>query len=537
MNLFELFVKIGVDDQASGKIGNITSKLGGGLKTAAKVSAAAVGALGVGVAALGKTMSKNISETAQYADNIDKMSQKMGLSAKAYQEWDFIMQHSGTSMEALKAGMKTLANAVDSGNDAFSRLGITQDQIATLNQEELFAKTIEQLQKVDNETERTYLAGQLLGRGATELGALLNTSAEDTEKMRQQVHELGGVMSDSAVKAGAAFQDSLQNLGVATDSLSRNLSSNFLPSITSMMDGLSALITGDDSGFALIEKGVDDFVKNLNDKLPKFIETGMKIIESLATSVVKNLPILVKKSIPIIKELANGIIKLLPQIIEVGFDIIVSLAEGIIEFLPELTDSITDIILKIVDVLTKPENLSKLIDTSLKLILELANGLVQAIPSLVAKIPQIITSIVQAFKSNLGSFLSIGRDIVSGVWSGLSSMVSWFTSKVKGFFSGIVNSVKETLGIHSPSIVFAAIGKNMAQGVGVGWDDEFGDIQDEINGSLDFSGGSVSLSSVGGGVGGRPINITQNIYAQKKSAAQLMQEARWQAQMGVLAVV
>jgi hypothetical protein len=77
----------------------------------------------------------------------------------------------------------------------------------------------------------------------------------------------------------------------------------------------------------------------------------------------------------------------------------------------------------------------------------------------------------------------------------------------------------------------------MAQGLGVGWDDEIGDIQDEINGSLDFGGGSASLSSVNGGVGGRPINITQNIYAQKKSAAQLMQEARWQAQMGVLAVV
>jgi phage-related protein len=116
-------------------------------------------------------------------------------------------------------------------------------------------------------------------------------------------------------------------------------------------------------------------------------------------------------------------------------------------------------------------------------------------------------------------------------------MVSWFTTKVKGFFKGIVDSVKDTLGIHSPSRVFRAIGQNSAESVGIGWDDEFEDVQDKINGSLEFGGGSVSFSSANSGVGGRPINITQNIYAQKKSAAQLMQEARWQAQMGVLASV
>ena len=162
MNLFELFVKIGVKDDATDKIkdvektadnaskgglANFASKLGGGIKTAAKIGTAAVTTVTAAATAMTTAFIKGTSEVAQYGDNIDKMSQKMGLSAEAYQEWDFIMQHSGTSMEALKAGMKTLANAVDSGNDAFERLGITQSDIASMNQEELFAKTIEQLQE------------------------------------------------------------------------------------------------------------------------------------------------------------------------------------------------------------------------------------------------------------------------------------------------------------------------------------------------------------------------------------------------------
>lgn len=58
MNLFELFVKIGVDDQASGKLKDLGSKLGSGLKTAAKVGTAAVTAVGGGIAALGTYAAK-----------------------------------------------------------------------------------------------------------------------------------------------------------------------------------------------------------------------------------------------------------------------------------------------------------------------------------------------------------------------------------------------------------------------------------------------------------------------------------------------
>ena len=218
MDVFDLYAKISLDtsgydaglQNASNTTKSFGSKLGSGLKSAAKLATTAFAAIsGAAVAATGAFIS-GAKEVAEYGDNIDKMSQKMGMSAEAYQEWDAVMQHSGTSMETMKAGMKTLANAVESGNEAFQRIGLTQEELAKMSQEDIFAATIEGLQNVEDVTERTYLAGQLLGRGATELGALLNTSAEETQAMRDRVHELGGVMSDEAVKASARFQDNLQ---------------------------------------------------------------------------------------------------------------------------------------------------------------------------------------------------------------------------------------------------------------------------------------------------------------------------------------
>lgn len=579
MNLFELFVKIGVDDQASDKISGLSSKLGKGLQTAAKVGTAAMVAIGTATVAAGTAFANNIKQTAEYADNIDKMSQKMGLSAQAYQEWDFIMQHSGTSMEALKAGMKTLANAVESGNDAFERLGITQEEIATMNQEELFAKTLEGLQGVTDETERTYLAGQLLGRGATELGALLNTSAEDVEAMRQQVHDLGGVMSDEAVKAGAAFQDSLQNLGVAISSLGRNLSSQFLPSVTSMMDGLSALITGDESGFALIETGINDFIGNLANQLPKFLEMGAKIVENLATAILDNIPVLFESGVSIITELLTGAIGMLPQIVKLGLDLIVSLANGIAENLPELIPTIMDVIFQIVDTLTNPQNLQnllqaalsivtqlawglvdsipalidsvfvlidnivdfltdpanlgKLIGAAIELVIAIGVGLVKAIPKLLANVGALITSVCNAFKNF--DWGSLGRNLVDGFKRGIqnawNNLVKWF----KGLFGDLLGIAKKILGISSPSKEFKKIGKFTAEGFGAGFEDEFAHVKDDMEDALNFDDASVginaSIRKVGAGAagmayGGTSIgNININIDGAKYTDEQSLASA------------
>lgn len=101
MNLFELFVKIGVDDQASDKVSSLSSKLGNGLKTAAKIGTAAVGAAAAGITALTTAAVNNYAEYEQlvggvetlfktssdkvleYAENAYKTA---GLSANQYME-------------------------------------------------------------------------------------------------------------------------------------------------------------------------------------------------------------------------------------------------------------------------------------------------------------------------------------------------------------------------------------------------------------------------------------------------------------------
>ena len=106
----------------------------------------AASAIKTAASAISDTAQEMITGAAEYGDTIDKMSQKMGMSSDAYQEWDFVLQHCGASIESLKPAMKTLATAAESGSDAFAQLGISQEQIAGMSQEQLFDATIADLQ-------------------------------------------------------------------------------------------------------------------------------------------------------------------------------------------------------------------------------------------------------------------------------------------------------------------------------------------------------------------------------------------------------
>lgn len=353
MDVFDLFAKLTLDssqydkglEEGEEKAQGFGSKLKAGLGTAAKVGGMAIAAVGTAAVAAGTALVKSTGEVAAYGDNIDKMSQKMGISIEAYQEWDAVMQHSGTSMETMKASMKTLANAVEKGNEAFERIGLSQEQLATMSQEDIFEATIAGLQNVEDTTERTYLAGQLLGRGATELGALLNTSAEETQAMRDRVRELGGVMSEEAVKAAASYQDTLQDLQTGFDGLKRNLISEFLPGVTTVMQGLTSLTEGKyDVGAEQIASGIDDTIDKITDKAPKFVEVGFKIITAIGGSIVDNAPKLVDTMANVVVFIATGLTNSAPELIPAVVSAILLVAQSILNNLPIILISVLELI-------------------------------------------------------------------------------------------------------------------------------------------------------------------------------------------------
>ena len=96
-----------------------------------------------------------------------------------------------------------------------------------------------------------------------------------------------------------------------------------------------------------------------------------------------------------------------------------------------------------------------------------------------------VNNIINAVKNLPSQMASIGKNIVEGVWNGITGMGSWLMDKVSSFFSGIVDGAKKALGIHSPSRVMRdQVGKYMAQGVGVGFENESDNLEKSMNKNL-----------------------------------------------------
>lgn len=491
---------------------DFASSMGSMIKGSAAVITGAVAAVTGAAVGAGKAIWDSAKSVAEYGDNIDKMSQKMGISAQAYQEWDFVMQHSGTSMESLKASMKTLANAAEGNNAAFKELGISTKDLANMSQEDLFSSVIAGLQEVDDTTQRTYLAGQLLGRGATELGALLNMSAEETANMKQEIHDLGGVLDDTAVKNAATFQDTLQNLTVASDGLKNSLVSNLLPSITTVMNGFTGLITGADGADKQISSGVESLIRNISTGLPQALEAITSVVSGVASvmpelvvsisdAIISALPQLGETFLQIGSSAMEALGSVIPQALKAGIELILQLANGITQAIPKMLPAIVSLVLDIGKMLVDSaprllnaalllvktlaeniaanavnlvtgaialitqlevfiiENLPMIIKTAVEIVLALVEGLTspEAIDQLIGAYVLLVTSLVDAVTDNLGEILETGLVMIGALAKGLMEALPELLMIVPKIYKSIFDKLT--------SMDWASIGKNMLLGI------------------------------------------------------------------------
>lgn len=461
MNLFDLFARLTLDSSeyseglegAEKETSSFGSKLKSGLGTAAKVTGTALTAVTGAAAAVTGAMVNGASNLASYGDEIDKASQKLGLSADAYQEWDAVLQHSGSSISALTGVMRTLTNESETNSEAFEKLGISQEDLAEMSREDMFATVITGLQNMDDESERAALAQDLLGRNAAELGALLNTSAKDTLAMRKRVHELGGVLSKEAVGASAAFQDNLQDMKTAMSGVSNNILSELLPGLTELMGGFTGLIIGEQGADEALSSGFSNLMASVSTGLADFMTKAATVIPSLVSSIVENIPLLIPAVVEIITQIGTSLIENLPLLLDSALAIIQALGDGLSENLPVMIPQIIDILLQIVDKLTDPESIGMLIDTALTIIMALADGLVDAIPKIIEKVPEIIDNLLTAIMDNLPKFIQAGIDLLIALVEDLPTIISEVVEAIPTIIDSIIDALVDMI----PMLVQAGV--------------------------------------------------------------------------------
>ncbi|MBP1924590.1 transposase [Sedimentibacter acidaminivorans] len=272
--------------QLSNMQSNIKNTIKAGAKLAVGIAAAATATVGSAV-----LMANKFAET---GDHIDKLSQKLGMSRKSFQEWDFILSQNGTSIDSMGAGMKTLTNQVDDlskggkvATDAFSQLGLSYEDMAGLTQEQIFEKTVIALQGVEDTTKRAAIANDLLGKSGAELAPLLNAGADSVEAMKKQAHDLGLVLGDEAVDAAVLWTDTTDQAKRAMGGLFNTIASKALPGLQKFLNyGIEKL--------PMLNEKISTAMTVAGNVFRWLGENGLKAFNSIKSVIQENQPLIIK---------------------------------------------------------------------------------------------------------------------------------------------------------------------------------------------------------------------------------------------------
>lgn len=95
------------------------------------------------------------------------------------------------------------------------------------------------------------------------------------------------------------------------------------------------------------------------------------------------------------------------------------------------------------------------------------------------------TNIVEGIKEIPSKVGEVGKNIIEGLWNGMAGMLDWLKKKIKELAKGILDGMKSSLGIKSPSKVFRdEVGRYLAQGIGVGFTEEMSKVANQMQKSI-----------------------------------------------------
>ena len=364
-------------------------------------------------------------------------------------------------------------------NSELQQLGIIEDDIYAAGQAQLgtFALSAEAVKTLtpamgdliaatsgyeataDSATQMANLMGKVMTGNVGALTRYGVTLDENQKKLLQEGDEMqrAAVLAEVLAQNYGGFNEALAQ---TPQGQVKQLSNSF----GDLKESFGAFLAGKGdlndffNNLETVFKNISGFVKTM---APQFIDG----ISQLLQVIIEELPGMMVELTPVIVDgliqLSLAFIDALPNFIQAVIDIILAITDAIIANLDTILNAITNVIIRIAEVLTAPENLSKILEAAIKLLLKLVEALPQVLVALAEALPQIIANILQflldpanlqmiiegaiqlfmgivmAVPQILGALLSAFGALVGNMWEWITSRFSQFASDFGNFLGDI----------------------------------------------------------------------------------------------------
>lgn len=434
--------------KTEGKADGFFKKLGGGIKTVAKVGAA-IGGMAI---AGGASLFGMASKSAEATDRIDKMSQRLGLSRKGFQELDFVLSQSGVSIDSFQTGMKTLLARMDGvakGNETaienFEKLGVSAvDSSGKMrNQEDVLKDTIIAFQKMEDSSEKSRLAQELFGKQGQEILPLLNDSAGGYEELAKKANDLGIVLGDDAIDAGVQFTDTIDQMKRSLGAMGTEIGVAVMPIVQQAADWVIAHMPQIREVVGVVFKAIGDFVKIAVDIFKNYFVPAISFVIDWVKANWPTIQAVIKTVMDTVKSIIETVTGLIKTIWDKWGDQIMATLKTVWDIVKNVVETTINVVKGIIETVTaliKGDwegvwNGIKAIFTSIW------DGIKGHVDTVINAIKGIIKNVTDSIKTTWSNVWNGIKDTTTKVWDGIKSAImtpiEWVRDKVKGVIDTI----------------------------------------------------------------------------------------------------
>ena len=329
------------------------------------------------------------------------------------------------------------------------------------------------------EDEQAAAAAAIGGQEAMSgLLAIVNASESDFKKLANAIDNADGsaeqmaeIMQNNLSGQLTVMKSAAEALGIEIyQSIQQPLTDLVKVGTQAINDLTEAFQTGGVQG--LIAAGtqmVTEFISVIFNRIPEIVATGIEVVGGFLNGLLSAAPKAIQQASQMLSSWTNNVLSKLPAVISAGGQMILSLLNGLVNNAPKIIQQAAQLVIEFAH--TVLQNLPQILQAGIELIGKLLAGIIQAVPKIIAAIPGIVSSIGKKFLSY--DWLSIGKNIISGIASGVANAAGSLVDAAVNAASSAIGAVKNWLGIHSPSRrARDEIGVQMIAGIGEGVEKE-----------------------------------------------------------------
>lgn len=429
-NIFSLFGSIFVDNEKANKAIDETTKRGkkssetfsetfsNVAKKTVAIGTAVVGAASTIVGGL-YSMTKASSDT---LGDLDDISQKVQMNAETFQEWDYVATQSGVTQEKLTNAMvkqqKAFADAREGSKslqEAYNRLGIDINKVG--DSSEAFDLVINKLADMEDETTRNAIANDIFGKSYADLNTILNQGTDGIKNIKQEAHDLGKVIDNETVAAGADFGDQIARVETAFSSLATKLGAKLFPIVNKLLDFILDNLPVIQQMFDMLAPVLIDSLDKIMPVFIQFAEEILPIIMDLVVQLMPTITAIIQELLPIFTEILGIILPPLIQIIQELLPILLPILEALLPLLMPLL-----------------ELLSYLCETVLKPIISTITGIANVISKVLVTALHALSPVVRGIKT-------IFEDVFGGIYNIVKTPINFIIDGLNVFVRAL-NKIK-----------------------------------------------------------------------------------------------